>query len=78
MITEEQLIGLGFERIDPEWDDTEEFHFFSLFIAEDFYVTTNCNDEDPAFIVESIGDLQVDIRSYDKLKALVYLLKEIV
>ena len=78
MITEEQLIELGFEKMEPEWDDQEEFYFFSLYIADGLHLTTNCSDEYPAFIVESLGDVDVNIRDYDRLKALVRLLKEII
>lgn len=68
MITEEQLLELGFKRVDPEWDDEEEFHFFLLDITDDLYLMTNCSDEEPAFMVDRLNEVKVNIREYEALK----------
>lgn len=75
MITEEQLLELGFKRVDPEWDD--EFHFFLLDITDDLYLMTNCSDEEPAFMVDRLNDVKVNIREYDALKKFIEFLHTI-
>lgn len=77
MITEEQLLELGFKRVDPEWDDEEEFHFFLLDINDDVYLMTNCSDDDPAFIVDRLNDVKVNIRDEGTLRTLIELLVSI-
>lgn len=78
MITEEQLLDLGFKQVDPVWEENANFHFYLLDMHEDLFLMTNCSDEDNAFIVDRLNEVNVSISDEKTLRELIELLGRII
>jgi len=79
-MTEEQLIGLGFERVDvsPEESGENAYHYYTYELVNGFGLITPANDEleNNKWFVEFFDFPDLKIKEYDKLLTLINLIKQ--